>query len=449
MAKCWTCGTTVSGNTYVCSSCEDVVRELKNIDVSISVGIEGLARIQEAGFNQLSGQLSEIATILEWGFGELSWQLQKQTDILRSIDNTLKTPSETKANEWRKMGEELRRRGVLNDSEEFFLKALESNRLDYRIYIGLAHTYLQGNQFDKAKAILEKSLPHAPKQEIDYKSYSYRLIGHIYACKEDYNQAVSTLRSSIELSPNYEDGHYDYAQYSAQKKETENCLPSLQKAILVKPIYWYLAKKERNFDPIRTKVEKILSKLYSEASINAKDAIDKSESLLKEAHKALAVARHALSVAREKTILASSTLCENSEEKLKLAKDKVASGDYMAFVEAIPIAEKSYHLSKEALNKAHIEKRHYEKKRSEKVKNAWSRVPGAFFGWPLVFGILGWFVFGTGGCMSRVFRRYYENAFEVFKAYGNEGVYGFYIGIMGGILFGIYNILKELGSRSD
>ena len=111
------------------------------------------------------------------------------------------------------MAEELRRRGVLGKSEEFFLKSLEANPLDYRTYISLAEAYLKMDRFDEAKAYLEESLPHAPRlsrfrqeREIerrrmrksvglplheseapsifDYKSYSYRLIGHMYACRE-------------------------------------------------------------------------------------------------------------------------------------------------------------------------------------------------------------------------------------------------------------------------
>ena len=175
MPRCWTCGTSLSGYRYSCSSCENALQELKNIPYSISEGFKDLIRVQEYGFNLLSDQLSEIATVLEWGFSELSWQMEEQTEILKSIDHTLKTPSETQANEWRKIAEELRNRGI-DEAERFFLQAYEKNPLDYRIYVGLAQTYLQTNKFDKAKVFLEKSVPHAPKKEIDYKSYSYRLI---------------------------------------------------------------------------------------------------------------------------------------------------------------------------------------------------------------------------------------------------------------------------------
>jgi len=439
MAKCWTCGTHVSGYRYTCSACESL-NEIKNLQKTVkSYGkaLDYIAQIQQEGFQRLndtlSSGLSEIASAIEWGFGEISWQLQQQTDVLKSIDYTLKTPSETKANEWRLHAEELRRRGVLEESEEFFLKALNEYRLDYRIYVGLAETYLRMNRFDKAKVFLEKSLPHAPKKEIDYKSYSYRLIGHIYACEENYNQATAILQSSIELSPTYEDGHYDYAQYCAQLRNKEICLSSLQKAILAKPLYWYLAQKEKNFDPVRSEVEKLLSSIITEASRRAKDEIARAENALEEAHDAVSKARQALNVSRDKAVLNSSTLCENAEAKLKLAKDKVASGDYVAFLEAKPIAEESNTFANNALNTAYGEREHYIKRRAEKVKNAWKRVPGAFIGWPLLFGIIG----AIGGCTVGIFV-----PGEGTTDAGADA--GFLIGILIGFIFGIYNIQEEL-----
>lgn len=438
MARCWTCGTHVSGYRYTCSSCESL-NELKNLQKTIESygeGLDYIAQIQQEGFkalnDTLSSGLSEIASAIEWGFGEISWQLQQQTDVLRSIDHTLKTPSETKANEWRLHAEELRRRGVLDESEEFFLKALNEYRLDYRIYVGLAETYLQMNNFDKAKVFLEKSLPHAPKKEIDYKSYSYRLIGHIYACEEEYNQAIAILRHSIELSPTYEDGHYDYAQYCAQLRNKETCLSSLQKAILAKPLYWYLGQKERNFDPVKSEVEKLLSSISTEASRRTKDIIVKSENTLKEAREAVFKAERALKVSRDKAELKSNRMCENAERELKLAKDKLASGDYVAFLEAEPIAEECYTIANNALNTANGEREHFQKRRAEKVNNAWRKVPSMILEKTVLGGIIG----AIGGCTVGIFLN------SASKLAGS----GFLWGAFAGLIISIYisiNITKE------
>lgn len=449
MAKCWTCGTHVSGYHYTCSDCQSLT-ELKSLQKKvashgrdISEHLDYIAQVQREGFADLSDilstGLSEIASAIEWGFGEISWQLQQQTDVLRSIDHTLKTPSETKANEWRLQAEELRRRGVLEESEEFFLKALTEYRLDYRIYVGLAETYLQMNKFDQAKSFLEKSLPHAPKKGIDYKSYSYRLIGHIYACEEDYNQAVSILQSSIELSPTYEAGHYDYSQYCAQTGNSKACLSSLQQVILAKPLYWYLAQNERNFDPVKNEIETLLSNISSESSRRAKDAIEKAERTLNKSHEAVSEARGALIVSRDKATLKSNTMYENAEAKLKVAKAKVASGDYVKFLEAKPIAEESYAIANNALDTAKREREYYFKRRKEKVKNAWFAVPAALIV-SLLSGFLGWFMIGSGGCMIRVLSGP-PNYMNPTIAYTHEGKFGFLIGIVSGLIICIIDIL--------
>jgi len=193
--------------TFSCPSCKGL-KQLKTLNeeaVNISKGIKKLADVQYECFNELkdvfSDKLSEVASTIEWGFQELGWHLEQQTEVLRNIAHTLKTPTQTQANEWRLMADELSRRGVLDEAEKHYLKSLEYNLLDYRTYLGLAHLYIEISEFERAKSILEKSLPHAPKKDIDYKSYSYRLIGHVYECWEDFSTASLILRNAIQLLP--------------------------------------------------------------------------------------------------------------------------------------------------------------------------------------------------------------------------------------------------------
>jgi hypothetical protein len=483
MPKCWTCGSPVSGWSYTCSSCKGLgeLKSLrkkvnsyrgdigKKIDYLVNIQQEGSNALTSSlsnGFSGLSAGLSEIATAVEWGFGELCWQIQQQTDVLRSIDHTLRTPSETKANEWRLHGEELRRRGVLDESEEFFLKALNEYRLDYRIYVGLAETYLLMEKFDKARYFLEKSLPHAPRQKIDYRSYSYRMIGHIWACEEDYGQAAANLESAIRLSPAYEDGHYDYAQYCAQTGNTGACLSSLEKAILAKPLYWYLAQKEVNFEPSRGEVQMLLLRISTEASYRAKDLITESENVLKaaqdavpkagkEADEAISQADQALKISKDKATLTSRTMYEAAKSQYQTAyndgisgindaKDKLASGDYISYLNAKPVAEKSLSLAvqardravegaKAAVAEAYREVERYKQRRADKVKKAWKRVPGALLGWPWLFGAIG----SIGGCIVGVFVPG-KGTTDTAAAYGGL------VGIVIGFIIGIYNIQKEL-----
>jgi len=248
--------------------------------------------------------------------------------------------------------------------------------------------------------------------------------------RHDIQNLLITTALTRTLSSDYYDGIFELAKYCAQTRNEETCISLLKKLIISKPDYFYRAQNEKNFDSVRGEVNKLLSSISTEAFSRAKDAIAKSESSLKQALEATSEARQALITSKDKATLNSSTMCENVETKLDLSKDKVASGDYVAFLEAKPIAEEAQALSNEAVDTANRERRHYEDRRKEKVRNAWERVPGAFLGWPLLFGIIG----AIGGCTVGLFSG---------TASQSAGG-GFLLGVIGGLIFGIYNIQKEL-----
>jgi tetratricopeptide (TPR) repeat protein len=189
------------------------------------------------------------------GFEKIERSFDQMQTTLESIDRTLKIPSATKANEWREIAEELRQRWALEESEKFFLKSLEANPLDFMTYIGLGKTYLQLGKTEKAKDYWGKSLLHAPKDVIHYKSYSYRLLGRLDFCDGDMKQAISKLEKAIDLSPNYWLGHYDYAQYCAMTGDKKSGLTSLVVLMMAQPGLIKLAVKEQNFISLRKEIE--------------------------------------------------------------------------------------------------------------------------------------------------------------------------------------------------
>lgn len=162
--------------------------------------------------------------------------------------------------------------------------------------------------------------------------------------------------------------------------------------------------------------------------------ITESEIVLKQACEAVSEARNALRVSRDKSQLKSSTLYEEAEEKLKSAKDKVILKEY---VDGEPIAKESYSLAKEALNTANEEHEYYKKIREEKVKNARKRIPATLIGYPLLFGFIGM----VGGL-----------TIGYFVLGDAKAIAGFLIGFVISLIFGTYNVIKELyktGSRNE
>jgi tetratricopeptide (TPR) repeat protein len=272
--KCWTCGSPLNKFGYMCPACKNLKAVQRGNErltalVSWSAKQESLDRENQRYFAELSqtltAGLSQVASAIAWGQRNMLWQLEQQSDTLRSIDNTLKTPRETGANELRQQAEEALRREALVDAETLYTQALELNRLDYRIYLGLAETYLQREKPDQAEDILQRSLPHAPAtKRAYYQSYSLRLIGHIYACKEAYPAAAEVLREAVDLSPTYAEALYDYSQYCALIGRTQDCLRFLERAISARPLYLSLARAENNFAPVMFSVNALLDKRKKE-----------------------------------------------------------------------------------------------------------------------------------------------------------------------------------------
>jgi tetratricopeptide (TPR) repeat protein len=295
MPACWTCGSPVDSLTYTCPSCKslkglaDLKHQVQFQGLATNLALAQLARVQAKGFAALQATMSkgfaQLANIIEWGFGELSWQIQEQTDVLREIDHTLKTPTQTQANEYRVMADELARRGELADAESLYRKALGLNPLDFRSYIGLAETLLQTSRFIEAKEVLEKSLAHAPKGNeeqtfiTDWKSYSLRLIGHIHACAGEYPPARSALQRATELSPEYPDAQFDYAQYSAQVGDAASCVKALEKAVVRKPLYWNLALRQKAFKPAEKPVKDLLLKVRDAGRVEVGEEIQEVKGL--------------------------------------------------------------------------------------------------------------------------------------------------------------------------
>ena len=402
MARCWTCGTEweqTAGDLYICESCEDISNRVRSLhgDVRyasdrVSGKFDELIYEQRQGFNTLSsgiqdmaegmheiasgiqdiaGGMYEIASAIEWGFGELSWQTQQQTSVLQEITSVLqeikdnqKKKEEIKADEWRLMAEEHRRRGDYDQALKFFLRSLDANALDYRTYIGLAELYLQIGKFAHAKTYFEKSLPHAPfKGNFTYKSYSLRFIGHIFYCWEDYDKAIDSLKRAVELSPNYTKAYYDLAQYYAVEGDTKNAIPALRKVVETDIFFLHLAERERNFNPIKNAVLQLRDNLREETYRYAEDIIPKVKDILIEVEKLYdphldviekLPAEYKNTLAYDRLQVFQSAVArnyENANSKIKIVSTKLNSGfEYNEFKEVKTMATDAHESASRAKN---------------------------------------------------------------------------------------------------
>jgi tetratricopeptide (TPR) repeat protein len=225
--------------------------------------LDAIADLHRKTYTALLHGFEQLNQSLEWGFSSLLWAIDQQTEVLRSIDQTLKTPGQTQADEWRLIGEGLRQRGGPEAATTFFLDALKLNPLDYRIYLGLAHAYFELSRFDDADQVLVSSLPHAPRKGFDYRSVTYRLMGRIRFCREQYHDAMEQLRQAVLIEPKNAKAFYDLAQYSSCTTLEHQCVTTLRYAIERDPTYWYAARVEPLFSPFRMQVDRTLQTILS------------------------------------------------------------------------------------------------------------------------------------------------------------------------------------------
>ncbi len=189
-----------------------------------------------SAMNGVQEHLEIINSTLTWGLQDILWQVQEQTTTLRSINETLTVlaqPSPLRNSHWyRDVADELSLREAHEDAIRYYRRSLHLHPLDYRTYIGLSFSLIATEQPERALKTLQKSLRFAPKAEIDYQSYSLRLMGRIYYALGDIKEAKNVLVRAVELSPNYQEAHYDLAQYAVQISDIETANTSTMKLLV-------------------------------------------------------------------------------------------------------------------------------------------------------------------------------------------------------------------------
>lgn len=246
---------------------EDIHGELESLsekagEIAFAIEDGNRARTEatRAASSEITSAISRQTAMLDFRLGEISWRLALQTDVLFSIDQTLKRPAYTQALEWRVTAEELRRVGKLEDAERLFLNCLEpeNNPLDYRSYVGLAKTYELMSNPEKALEYYEESLKFAPKEHIDWRSYSLLLMSSVYKALSEHREAFESTRKAVRFSPKYPAAHYHHARNAALIGDQATCAFSLSEAVRASAQFCVSALLDNHFEPWRSDVAQLI-----------------------------------------------------------------------------------------------------------------------------------------------------------------------------------------------
>src|ERR1700741_3242314 len=130
MARRWTWGSYTPDPCYSCATCLHLkaLKEVRDAAHTASIlsadRLDAIADLHRQTHDALLDGFDRLNQALEWGFSGLLWGIDQQTEVLRAIDTTLKTPGQTQAAEWLIMGEQLRQRGEAEAAPQFFVDAI-------------------------------------------------------------------------------------------------------------------------------------------------------------------------------------------------------------------------------------------------------------------------------------------------------------------------------------
>lgn len=216
MARCWTCERTWRSFRYTCPECAEARAYIK--------GGGPFSDLSLAERRRVLAKLEYTIAVLEWGFDSAGWLIERQTQLM---ERTL----EFKARELLEQGDKALFVGDIGIAVDRYERAFEEDPTIFDVQIGLALAYLAGGRTPDAEKMLSE---HAVRWgnfqigDMDYRSYAYRLLGHIAFCEDHTQEAVDFARRAIECSPKYADALYDFAHYSVVLEAPEQVVPRKQ-----------------------------------------------------------------------------------------------------------------------------------------------------------------------------------------------------------------------------
>ena len=164
---------------------------------------------------------------------------------------------------------------------------------------------------------------------------------------------MAALRAALDLSPDYAEANYEYAQYCVQAGDRTEWTESLRKAILTNPGYWYMAWAERNFRPVREDLASLLNATRSDAQATAVPAIGQAEQGIAEAERTVTIlGKWGVPLQASQSEYDWHTPLVDARHKLAAAKSDAQSADYRTVLLAAGKALESLQASRTAGGRA-------------------------------------------------------------------------------------------------
>ena len=230
--------------------------------------------------------IKELSSKIEWGFTELIWQMEENRKVLQDILETLQAPLDTQAKELRKRAKRAKENGWIEDALEDFLKSEEKNKYDFTIHQNLGDIYFEHkNNLKKALDYYEKAAKYAKPESTFHASFALLNVAKIKYIREEYKDAKETAKEAINLTPDFDLAHFEYARLSLKTEDQDEAIEHLNTCIKCDRYYAVRADSDTDFQIIEKRLEKLFSRLRTQAKKLAKTEIKKTRQYIAEGEK--------------------------------------------------------------------------------------------------------------------------------------------------------------------
>lgn len=248
----------------------------------IVASVESVTEAVEA----LRASVERQTMVLERGFTTLDARLDFQTHVLEKILTALYRPTETRARELRKLGEQLLHKKLYDDALRELLSSLELNPYDFTCQwmaalIQLEYLHDPQAAWDRCEFAL-KCVPLGSSGPLDpsppyFASRSLVLMGQMLEDGGLLEDGLSYYEGACKTSPDYGECFRRYASVAIRLGHGDLAMAAIRAAILIDEAEAVLVHQDQTFSPIAEEVNALVASLRERAEKSASSLAAQAE----------------------------------------------------------------------------------------------------------------------------------------------------------------------------
>jgi tetratricopeptide (TPR) repeat protein len=169
------------------------------------------------------------------------------------------------------LGEDSLRVSKHSEALLMFNKALIHNIEDYRPHTGLGFLAIEKKNFMRGSHHFQRALSCTsnPLQ----KSYILLLLSRIYELRENYDDALDTVREALVTAPNFIEANYRQAVLLSKKGNTRNAIAILKDLLTTKPEFYLRVLIDPSLTSIKKELESLTNEFFNYTHTQAEENI--------------------------------------------------------------------------------------------------------------------------------------------------------------------------------